>query len=167
MLRRAKERAVRALRWTERYTKTDMVYFAESNFWLNISRILSAGTGMMLTVAFANLLAPETFGTYKYVIAAAGFVATFSLSGLGTALMRAVAQGSRAIIPSIVRTANLWSLPASAAALGVCIYYFVQGNSDLGFAFLFIAVSNNFSNGFGATKGLLQAVGDFKAAVII
>ena len=167
MLRRAKERAVRALRWTERYTKTDMVYFAESNFWLNISRVLSVGTGMLLTIAFANLLSPEVFGMYKYVIAAAGFVASLSLSGLGTALMRAVAQGSRAIIPSIVRTANLWSLPASAAALGVSIYYFAQGNSDLGFAFLFIAATNSFSNGLGATKGVLQAAGDFKTAMII
>jgi O-antigen/teichoic acid export membrane protein len=156
----------RALRWSEQYMKTDMVHFFTSNFWLNMSRIISVGTGMTLTVAFANLLTPETFGTYKYIIAAAGFVASFSLSGLGASLMRAVAQGKLHVIPSVVNTAMLWSIPATLAAFGVSTYYFVQGNSDLGFAFMFIAASNTFANGFAPVKAVWVGTGDFKTPTI-
>lgn len=162
MLSGIKTRIHRLLRWSEKYTKTDMVYFVGSNFWMNFSRVVSIGTGTLLTVAFANLLSPEQFGTYKYVIAATGLVATFSLSGLTTAVMRAVARGKKHVIPAIVRTAIFWSIPASIAALGASVYYFMHSNNDLGFAFLFIGVTNSVSNGVGVTKGVWQAAGDFK-----
>ncbi len=156
----------RLLRWSEQYAKTDMVHFFSANFWLNFSRVISIGTGMLLTIAFANLLTPEQFGTYKYVIAAAGLISTFSLGGLSAAAMRAVAQGKKHVVPAIVRTAIFWSIPASIAALGVSVYYFGHANSELGFAFLIIAITNSFSNGVGATKGILQATGDFRTAVL-
>jgi O-antigen/teichoic acid export membrane protein len=157
----------RLLRWSEKYTKTDMVYFASSNFWLNMSRVISIGTGMLLTVAFANLLTPETFGTYKYVLASAGLIATFSLNGLMLGLSRAVAQGKFHVIPSVVHTAMFWSLPASIVSFGISGYYFAHGNSDLGFAFLFIAITNSASNGIGMTKGVWQSTGDFRLATLM
>jgi O-antigen/teichoic acid export membrane protein len=143
-----------------------MVHFFSANFWLNVSRILSVGTGMILTVAFANLLSPEAFGTYKYVIAAAGLVASFSLNGLGVAVTRAVAQGKFHVIPASVRSGALWTIPASVAAFGVGVYYFSQGNGALGFAFLFIAINNSFAAGLGVTKGVWYAAGQFKAGTI-
>ncbi len=166
MFETLKKPLYRLLRWSEKYAKTDMVHFFSANFWLNASRFISIGTGMLLTIAFANLLSPETFGTYKYVIAAAGLVASFSMSGLSTAIMRAVAQGKFNIIPGAVRSAALWSLPASIASFGISIYYFAQGNSELGYAFLFIAVNNVLSGGIGVTKGVWYAAGEFKVATI-
>jgi len=154
------------LRWSEQYAKTDMIHFFSSNVWINVSRFISVGTGMVLTVAFANLLSPEVFGTYKYVIASAGFIASFSLNGLSMALMRAVAQGKKHVVPAIVRTSILWSLPASLASLGVSIYYFGNHNSELGFAFLFIALVNSISNGIGTTKGIFQATSEFRLATL-
>lgn len=155
------------LRWSEKHTKTDMVHFFSANFWLNFSRVISIGMGMALTVAFANLLTPETFGTYKYVLAAAGLFATFSLNGLMTAVTRAAAQGKFNVIPYIVRSAALWSVPASIAAFGVSAWYFIHGNTELGFAFLFIAVNNSLSNGLGVTKGVWFATGQFKAGTLL
>jgi O-antigen/teichoic acid export membrane protein len=57
-------------------------------------------------------------------------------------------------------------MPASIAALGVSTYYFAHGNNDLGFAFLFIAVTNSVSNGIGITKGVWSASGDFRMATL-
>ena len=150
------------LRWSERYTKIDMVYFASGNFWLNFGRIISIGTGLLLTVSFANFLTPEAFGTYKYVLAAAGFVGTFALSGLNTSVMRAVAQGKRHVIPAVVKAGMLWTIPASLVALGIGIYYFIHANNDLGFAFIFISLSNTLGGGIGLTKGAWTASGNFK-----
>ena len=144
-----------------------MVHFFSANVWLNISRAISVGTGMLLTVAFANLLTPEAFGTYKYVIASAGFIATFSLNGLGTSILRAVAQGKYHVIPTVVRTAILWSIPASMAALAASAWYFGNGNNTLGFAFLFIALTNSLTNGIGTTKGVWLAAGDYRMATFV
>lgn len=167
MLEFIKKPLYRLLRWSERYAKTDMVHFFSANFWLNISRVIAIGSGMFLTVAFANLLTPETFGTYKYVLAAAGLVSAFSANGLMLALSRAAAQGNLNIIPTVVRTAMLWSVPASIVALGIGVYYFANGNNELGFAFLFIAFTNSVSNGIGMTKGVWQARGEYKLTTIV
>ncbi len=156
----------RLLRWSERYAKIDMVHLFSANFWLNSSRLISTGLGVLITIAFANLLSPETFGVYKYVIAASGLVATFSMAGIGTAIMRAAAQRKFSVIPSLVRSATFWSIPASIATLGVSVYYFGQGNTELGFAFIFIAVSNALSGGIGTTKGVWHAAGEFKVGTI-
>lgn len=156
----------RALRRSEVYTKTDMVHFFSINVWLNVSRIFSIGTGMLLTISFANILSPEVFGTYKYVIASAGFIATFSLNGLTTSIMRAAAQGKTSVIPAVVNYGIRWSIPTSLVALGMSGYYFVHSNSDLGFAFLFIAITNSISNGIGSTKGVWYAVGQFKEGTL-
>lgn len=121
---------------------------------------------MLLTIAFTNLLTPEQFGTYKYVIAAAGFIGTFSLNGLSTAATRAIAQGRWNVIPALVRTGVLWSLPGSIGALSASAYYFAHANSDLGFAFLFIAITNSIGIGIGSLKGAWQAAGEYRVGML-
>jgi O-antigen/teichoic acid export membrane protein len=167
MLNKLKEPLHRILRWSERYTKTDMVYFASSNFWINLSRVISIGSGIILTITFTRLLTPEQFGTYKFVLAAAGLVGTFALNGMATAVARAVAQGRYNVVPAAVRSAALWSVPASIAALAMGGYYFMHGNTDLGFAFLFIGVTNSVSNGIAATKNIWGAAKEFRMQTLV
>ncbi|MES2006524.1 MAG: oligosaccharide flippase family protein [Patescibacteria group bacterium] len=167
MFERIKAPLYRLLRSSEKYTKTDMVHFFSANFWLNISRFIAIGSGMALTVAFANLLTPESFGTYKYVLASAGLIAAFSANGLMLSLSRAAAQGNLNIIPTVVRIATLWSIPASIGALTISLWYFSHSNIELGFAFLCIAFTNSISNGIGITKGVWQARGEYKLATIV
>lgn len=158
-----KNRLYTLLRQSEKYTKVDMVYLVSSNFWLTVPRFLLLFAGMGLTVAFANLLSQNDFGTYKYVLATAGFIGAFALSSMGQSVMRSVAQGKQHVVPHLVRTSMLWSLPASLVTLAVSVYYFVQQNETLGFGFLFIAVANVLSNGYGLSKSVMVASGDFKA----
>ncbi len=143
-----------------------MVHLFSANFWLNFSRFFSLGSGMILTIAFTRLLTPEQFGTYKYVIAAAGLISTFSLNGLVVAASRAVAQGKWNVIPAIVRTGMLWSLPGSIGALGVSVYYFGHTNSELGFAFLFIAITNSIGIGIGSLKNVWQGAGEYRVGML-
>ncbi|MCX6819778.1 MAG: hypothetical protein NT019_00590 [Candidatus Adlerbacteria bacterium] len=115
MFSKAKQRLYAFLRWTEKYTKADMVYVATSNFWIVAPRFLLLFIGMGLTVAFANLLPPALYGTYKYVIAASGFVAAFSLNSMNQSAMRSVARGNIGVVPGLIRTSMIWSLlPASS-----------------------------------------------------
>ena len=167
MISKLKNDLARLLRKTEKYTKTDMVAFFVANFWINIGRVISIATGMLLTVGFANLLTPEQFGTYKYVIALAGTIGAFSLHGMSGALMRALAQGKKHVIPGVVNAAMLWSVPASILTLAVSAYYFYQGNEQLGFALVFVAAANTLGNGYGLSKSILLALGDFKRNTIV
>lgn len=157
---------IKALRWSERYTKTDMVYLASGNFWLTGGRVLSVGTGMILTVAFANLVSPDVFGTYKYVLATAGLVGVFSLNGMNGTVQRFIAQGKKHVVPALFRITILSGIPASLAIAVAAGYYFVQGNATLGWSFLFIALTNPLLNGFALGKSILQGTGDFKGLTI-
>jgi len=163
MFTEVKQRLHKFLRWTEKYTKTDMVYLTASNFWLVAPRFLLLFIGMGLTVAFANLLPPEVYGTYKYVIAASGFVAAFSLNSMNQSVMRSVAKGDIGVVPGLIRTSMLWSLPASAVTLALSAYYFGHSNTTLAFGFVFIAITNVLSNGYGLSKSMLVAIGDFRS----
>lgn len=163
MFRHVKQRLHTFLRWTEKYTKTDMVYLASSNFWMVAPRFLLLFIGMGLTVAFANLLPPAVYGTYKYVIAASGFVAAFSLNSMNQSVMRSVAKGDIGVVPGLIRTSMLWSVPASTVTLVLSAYYFSHGNTTLAFGFIFIAITNVLSNGYGLSKSMLVAIGDFRS----
>ncbi len=157
-----KEKLIKILRWSERYTKTDMVYIVSGNFWLVLSRVISVGGGLILTYVFANFLAPETFGKYKYVISIAGFIGAFSLTGLNPAITRAVAQGKEHVIRGVFRIGVLWSLPASIITLASAAYYFLRGNSELGIGLVLIAVVHPFLNNLVFTKSILIGKKDFR-----
>src|SRR3989344_374858 len=162
-----KKRLVHILRWSERYTKTDMVYFASGNFWLMANRVIGVGSGIILTIAFANLLSPETFGTYKYILAIASIIGAFSLGGLGGAVTRAVAQGKAHVVPHASRIVFLWSLPASFVALCGSVYYFLMHNISLSSGLLLVALTNSFFNVFVFSKNIPLGKKDFRGMALI
>ncbi len=159
-----KTRLYSLLRWSEKYTKTDMVYFFVSNVWLNLGRIISLGMGLILTTAFANLLSQESFGTYQYVLAAASVVGAFTLNNMSGALMRAVAQGKQHVVPGVVKAMMWWSVPAALMSAGIGGYYFYHHNTTLGYGFIFIALFNILSNGYGLSKSVILAKAQFGRA---
>jgi O-antigen/teichoic acid export membrane protein len=161
-----KQHIVTALRWSEKYTRTDMVYLAHGNFWLVANRFLAALGGVAFTYLFANLLTPEEFGRYKYIISLAGFFGALSLSGIGGGITLAVTQGKQNIVPKLVRIAGYYSLPASIGALLGSIYYFTRANTELGSGLLLIALTNSFAS-FGFYKNILLGKKDFKLASLL
>lgn len=155
------------MRWSERYAKTDMVEFATNNIWLFIGRVVSVFGGVMLTVAFANLLSPTAFGTYKYVLAISGFVGGLSImGGLGASTIRIVAQGYKEIIPRVFWISVLGNIPASVLAAGIAGYYFYMGNHVLGFGIALAAITALFGTSFGLFKSLLTGSSDFRGLAL-
>ena len=136
-----KDRIVRFLLWSQKYTKTDMLYLARGGFWLTLGQIVSSLSTLALAVAFANLVPPETYGTYKYLLSIAGVFAIFTLPGMNTALARAVAQGHEGLIHSVTRSRVMHSLLGSVVALAGSGYYFLNENIELSLALLIIAAT--------------------------
>lgn len=139
MLETLKNRTARLLRQSEKYTKTDMLYLTKGGFWLSIGLFASSLSSFLLSVAFANLLPPEVFGTYKYIISAAAILTIPTLAGINKSLSQAIARGYEgSLLPGIMMRLR-WGALGSVGSLAVAAYYFLQGNNELALAFAIVA----------------------------
>ena len=117
MLERTRLAIYRLLRRSESYTKTDMVYLAKGSFWLTILQITGTISGFFLSVAFANFFPKHEYGIYKYILSVGGIIGAFTLTGLGPAIMQAVAKGSDGVLREGFFINLRWSAPSTLAAI--------------------------------------------------
>jgi O-antigen/teichoic acid export membrane protein len=164
MLAGAKEKAKAILRWSERYTKTDLAYAAKGGFWLTFGSMVGSLMSLVTVIAFANLASKETYGSYKYVLAIAGTLSGFALSGLGDALMGAAARGKDGTLRLFVRKALAWNLLIAAAAFAGAAWYFWHGNAALGAAFALIGVFIPITQATGLHAAFLRGRKLFRTA---
>lgn len=135
-----RESIYRALRWSERYTKTDMVYLFSGGVWLTVAQVGMGIVAFVLSVAFARFVSKDVYGTYRFLLSLYWTLTAFSFTGLAPAVVRAVAKGEEGAYKQSFLYTFLGSLPMACIALGFSVYYFIHGNSLLGFGALIICV---------------------------
>lgn len=151
-----KQHAIRFLRWSERYTKTDMVYLTRGSFWMMAKQVALSLLSFGMAIAFANLISIEVYGTYKYVLSTAFLLSVTTMSGINTALTRSVAQGfERSILPALVMRIK-WGLLGSVSSMAIVLYYGLQGNQVLTFAFVLVAIFLPFKSSFSVYQAYWQ-----------
>jgi O-antigen/teichoic acid export membrane protein len=136
--------AIKLLRKSEQYTKTDMVYLAHAGFWLTFARVVSGLAALLITVVLANILSKNDFGVYKYLISLAGIIGAFSLSGLGTAVAQSVAKGYDGILKTSFWYGLRFSIPMVVISFVGAGYYFYQGNEVFALALIIIGLTSPF-----------------------
>ncbi len=146
----------KALRWSERFTKTDMVYLAKGGSWLMLDRIVSMAAAFLLSVAFANLLPKETYGTYRYVLSIIGILSLSTLSGMGTAMARSSAQGNDGSLRPAIKAEMKWGLFGAMAALALGVFYFIKDDQNLAFVFVLVAFFIPFFNVYSLYASILN-----------
>ena len=166
----------RALRRSQRYTRTDMVYLAKSGGWSAVLRVITTILSLVLTLGLANLIAPETYGQYKYIISIAAVLSSFTLTGIGPAITQAVARGFEGTLHEGTRILLLASSGISLAALTGACYYWLQGNTALAASFIIITITapiiasasnyKNYLSGKKAFRELALIVSLQKAVVV-
>ncbi len=156
MIERLKNTGYHFLRKTEKYTKTDMVYLASGGFWLSVKVFAGAILAFGLSLAFANLLPQATFGEYKYIFSIFGLLALATLPGMGTSVVKAIAQGFDGTASAAFKTKIRWGMLGSLGALAVALYYFIQGNERLAEAFLISAIFLPFVDTLGIFTTILN-----------
>lgn len=161
-----KQRAYLLLRRSEKHTKTDMVYLAKGGGWLVVGQILSLTLLFGLSVVFANLLPKETYGNYKYVMSIAGILGALSLSGMNTAIAKAVAQGLNNSLRRSFIIQLKWGLLQFFVMLPVSYYYFTQGNNALALSALIIGSLVPIMNSANTYAGVLTGRKDFKTMTV-
>ncbi len=135
-----KNKIYKLLRWSEKYTKTDMVYLASGGLWLTVGQIMSSLSSLLLAIAFANLLPRETYGVYKYVLSIVSILSIPTLSGMNTAVTQAVARGYDGSFLPALKTRIKWGVLGGVLSVGLAGYYFINGNTDLTISFLIASV---------------------------
>ena len=150
------------LRGSERYTKTDMVYLVGQSSWLLAGQGIIFILSFALAWLFANFIAPEIYGIYKFAITVATLASITTLTGMGTAVARAYAAKQPLNLPSIMRIKITLGAVGAFGTLCLAGYYLCQGNTELALLFSMVAIWVPFFDSFGDYQFVLQGQELFK-----
>jgi O-antigen/teichoic acid export membrane protein len=149
-------RLIAFLRWTEKYTKTDMVYLASGGLWTIFGSIASLSIISLTFYAFANWLPKESYGTYQYILSVADLFGIFVLSGVDTAIARSTSRGKEGSIIQGVLTKIRWGLLGGVGSLILGVYYLTHANTILGWGFIITGLFVPFWEAPGVYGNYLQ-----------
>jgi len=165
MIKKLKQKIYNSLRWSEKYTKTDMVYLAKGGFWLTLGQIFASASAFLLAIAYANFLPQEVYGTYKYILSIAGILGAFTLAGLGPAIVQSVARGFEGILKSAFWVNLKWSVFMILASFLGALYYFINDNYTLGISLIIIALFSPLTQSAALYGAFLNGKKEFKITV--
>jgi O-antigen/teichoic acid export membrane protein len=167
VLQRLQAHSVRLLRWSEKYTKTDMVYLAHGSFWLSSSSLITGAISFGLALVFANLFTKDAYGTYKYVLTLFGILCVACLRGIDTVVTQGAARGNDGTIALGLAAKIRWSLLGSLGALAIGGYYFHAGNHAVAWGMIVAAIFVPLMEPFGIFNAALVGKKDFKLSSIL
>lgn len=136
MLGKLKQKFKSFLIWSQKITKTDMLYAAKGGFWITFEKITYNAIGAISIIAFANLMSREDYGIYQYVISMAAMIAIFNLPGIDTALSFSVAAGNEGSYLDAFKNKLKYGLISCLVSISFGIYYFWHHNMVLGTSFV-------------------------------
>ena len=163
---RLKYRLATLLRFSERYTKTDMVYLAKGGSWLSFGQGINMLVGFAVSLAFANFFPKESFGTYKFILSAVALIGVFSFLDIGTAVTQAVARGFGNSLRQGFRANLKWGFGVFLAGLALSGYYYIQGNTLLSFSFLAAGILTPITASPGLYGAYLMGEKDFRRSTL-
>lgn len=140
LMQKIRSKIYAALKFSESYLKTDMVYLAKGGAWITVGQIIVSAASFLLAAVMANFLPQATYGTYKYVLSIVGLLAIATMPELNSAIAQAVAAGHEGSFKPAVKIRMRWGTIGSAISVAISGYYFWQGDDVLKIAFLMIAV---------------------------
>ena len=165
-MKNPKQKITSFLHWTEKYTKTNMVYLVSGLSWSLIGQISASIIALSLGIIMAKYVPKDVYGTYKFIIATIAILSTFSLSGLNSAVFQSVANGYRSSVTFGFKENLKWSTGIFLGAFVIAIYYFLNGNITFAIGILLGGCASPFLVGYNLYLSLLTGVKDFRLATI-
>lgn len=112
----------------------DLSYFLPRVTWIGGRYFATTLIALLLSAAFAQLTAKESFGQYQYVLSVVSLLSIFSLPGLNTAAIRAVVEGDEQSVKHSAQHSFMTSLLATVVLVGMGIYKHAHSEQTLGLA---------------------------------
>jgi O-antigen/teichoic acid export membrane protein len=116
---------------------------------------------------FARYVSKETFGTYQYLLSFFSIVTAFTLLGMNTAVIRAVAQGYEGTMRTSVTIQLKYGIVPFLIAAAGALYYWHAGNLFLAMGLLIIGICTAPLYAFNTYGALLVGRKDFKSNTLI
>lgn len=161
-MQQIKNKASAALRWSEKYTKTDMLYFAKGSFWLVFAQACAVLSSFGMAIVFAHFISKETYGNYRFIITATGIISNFSLIGISTSITQSIARGYEGALRKGVRQNFRWSILLPIIGFSLAIYYWIMGNTNFAIAFTITGITTPIINSFGLYRAFLNGKKNFR-----
>ena len=120
--------------------KVDMAYVVSGAFWSNANYLFISILSLLTSVLFARYLSKEQYGTYQYVLSLAGMISTATLTGMNTAVMRAVAKGYEGELRKTTRFQLIFGIVPTIISLGIAVWYLFHADSGLSLSLLWVAL---------------------------
>lgn len=162
MIKKLRSGIYRLLRFSERYTKTDMVYLGSGGIWLGILQVVAVFMGLILSIAYAHFLPKDSFGVYKYILSFVSVVTAFSLTGMDTAIIQAISRGFEGALKQGFRTYIRWSGGSIAILIAGACYYIFYHEYTIAISLLIATALSPLLNGWQMYSPFLQGKKDFK-----
>lgn len=168
MLTSIKQKLHYILRWSEKYTKTDMVYLASGSLWLSLNKILGVIIAVALSIIYARYLTKDIYGNYRYILSFLGIFGFFSLSGVGTAIVRSVARGFDKTYKVGAKIIFFSTFGITLVGIISSLYFFfIQKNPAIAWGVLVGSILIPLVEGTGNFRGYLDGKKAFREKTII
>lgn len=164
MFKLLKNKIATLLRFTERYTRTDMLYFTKGGSALATNQIVAMIFSLILSVGFANLVPKNIFGTYQFVLATAAIIGAFSFVGIPAVISRAAAKGYEGALTQGFILRLKWNIGIVFLSGIGALYYFVNENIVLGTSFIIVGIFLPFLTSFSLYQSFLSGKKLFSVA---
>ena len=151
----------------ERLIRTDVRYVFRGSFWFGVGHFVSTLSGVATAVAFANLLAPEIYGNFKYILSILPFLDISTLKRMDQSLTISVAKGFEGDTVNALKTKMKWGILGGLAGLALSFYYYLNGNNQFGLLIIIMAIFVPLFNSPLIYLDFLSGRKNFKALSII
>ena len=155
------------INFLEKLIRTDIRYVIRGVFWFSIGHAVSTLAGIATAVAFANLLAPDTYGNFRYVLSLLPLLDISTLKRIDQSLTISVSKGFEGDFINAVKTKMKWGILGSLAGFGLSFYYYLNGNYQLGILIAIMAIFVPIFNTPLISLDFLSGKKKFKALTII
>ncbi|MEX1013564.1 MAG: oligosaccharide flippase family protein, partial [Candidatus Paceibacterota bacterium] len=135
-----KNKIKKILRWSQKYTKTDMFYATKGGFWLVLNKVGLLIVSFITMFAFGNWLDQGSFGVYQYILSGTVMAGIFSLLGINTSLIKSITKSKEGTLWIATKERFRWSILGSLGLLIASGWYFINGNILLGGGFLIAGI---------------------------
>jgi PST family polysaccharide transporter len=132
-----KQKIKEILIWSQKYTKTDMIYLAKNSFWTSIGKFFATISGILVLIFLTKYVSKDIVGQYNFFLAILAIISIFSIPGLNTSTIEAVAKNNDGVYKKAVKTSFIWSWLGSLVLIFIAFYfYFLKNDSNLFYIFL-------------------------------
>lgn len=115
-------------------------YIAKGGFWLTFAQFIGLSSSLLLSIVMANILTPETFGQYKYLVSIFAIVAAISFHGIKLPVSLEAARGNHYIFIKGFQYSIVWNLGILFISSATAAYYYINGNMLLAIGCATIAI---------------------------